>query len=125
MRGPGAGHSHRLQIRSTRTADASEIEHDEGAHTGCRRAPRNAVYGRDGGNDVRRREQRPVTEIDAADDTLPADDAADVVERIEAGQRLEPDDDLRGPRLQDGPRLSHGGNPGVHHHRHSNGREIA
>jgi len=34
VRGPGAGHSHRLEIGSTRTADASEIEHDEGAHTG-------------------------------------------------------------------------------------------
>ena len=34
VRSPSAGHSHRLEIGSTRTADASEIEHDEGAHAG-------------------------------------------------------------------------------------------
>ena len=34
VRGARAGQSHRVEIAATCAADASEIEHDEGAHTG-------------------------------------------------------------------------------------------
>ena len=87
--------SQEREIEAETRADPGEIDHEDRARAridgGPHELERRSAVRRTGKHDG-----LAATEIEAEDDPPPADRGRDVTQRIEGGQRLEPDDDTFG-----------------------------
>ena len=107
------------EVESRAGADAREIDHDHSPDPGgggaggqylCRLVGRNAT---DHASGLRKDDRLAVAQVETEGDAVTADFRADPSKRVVGGERLEPDDDVRGTEAKRMARLFDGRDAGI------------
>lgn len=107
------------EVESRAGADAREVDHDHSPDPGgggargkhlCRLVGRNAT---DHAGGLRKDDRLAVAQVETEGNAVTADGRADLCERVVGGERLEPDDDVRGAEAKRMARLIDGRDAGI------------